>query len=71
MLNLHAIYEKQNNGKWLAFIEDYPFILVENMPCLESAKEILIIYIAEEIFEKYKPKRCNWAIYKETILSGE
>lgn len=63
MLKLHAVYRQNYNHTWDATIEFHPYILVENAPCMESAREFLAIYIAEELNRGTK-----WEIVKESVL---
>lgn len=67
MNKLHAFYRENKDRTWDATIEFYPFILVEEAPCLESAKEMLLIYAAEEFQAKHGKRRYNWSIDKETV----
>jgi hypothetical protein len=67
-IDLHARYEQQPEGSWTAVIEDHPYIFVDYAEDLDSAKELLLIHTAEELFEKYKTGngRYRWAITKES-----
>lgn len=61
-MKLHALYRENRDGTWDAAIEWHPYILVEGAPCLDSAKELLNIYTAEELGNK------RWEITQESIL---
>lgn len=62
MKRLHALYRVNNDGTWDAAIEWHPYIVVERAPCLDSAKELLSIYVYEEL------GRTRWTITEESIL---
>lgn len=62
MLKLHALYRQNKDSTWDAAIEWHPYILVERSPCLDSAKELIRIYAAEEL------GKTRWDITKESLI---
>lgn len=62
MIKLHAVYRRTDKGLWDATIALHPYILVEHAQDIESAKELLTLYTAEEF------GKTRWEITKETIL---